>query len=49
MTAVTVITRDDMRERAMFQDVNVKIQVQMYLKFDADVLKYAFPMDYYIL
>ena len=30
------------REKGMFKDVNIKFQVQVYLKFDVDVLKHAF-------
>ena len=33
---------DDPREKGMFQDVDVKIQVRTYLNFDVDVLKHAF-------
>ena len=33
---------DDPREKGMFQDVDVKIQVRTYLNFDVNVLKHAF-------
>ena len=34
--------RDDLREKGMFQDVDIKIQVRTYLNFDVNVLKHAF-------
>ena len=33
---------DDLREKGLFQDVDVKIQVRTYLNFDVNVLKHAF-------
>ena len=33
---------DDPKEKGMFQDVDVKFQEQMYLKYDVDVLIHAF-------
>ena len=41
-TSATYHICDDPREKGMFQDVDVKIQVRTYLNFDVNVLKHAF-------